>query len=467
MTDFDLIVLGAGPGGYRAAITASNAGMRTVLIEKNKAGGTCLQIGCIPSKILLDAAKWLEHGKSLAEAFAEPIPSFDYAKLICLSRKRVEIITNALGAAIKKNGVEVIEGEAKFINGNLVAVGENILSAKKIVIACGAVPKIPNFAPYPHHRVWTSRDALLSETSPERVVILGGGAIGCEFASFFSTLGIETTIIELMPRLLPLEDEDVSKTLERAFKKRGINVIAGAKIKSFWAKLDCATLSFETVREENVIRASHVLLATGIKPATEFLALEKTGVKLDERGFIRVNIPSYETDALGIYAIGDIISSSARPPLALAHVAEAEAKKVVAHIVGKTAQPINYGNIPICTFTIPEVASIGLTEEKAKEIKCPNPGHEIRARKIPYTALGKSTALNKREGFVKIVEHGDKFNGAYLRQIAGSQIVGECASEIIHILAEARNAEDTIDNMKSLIFQHPTWAELIQECLCV
>ena len=467
MADFDLAVIGAGPGGYAAAILAAKSKMKVALIEKTGVGGTCLQVGCIPSKILLDAAKWLEHGKSFAEALNGGLPNFDYAKLISLERERVAAITKSLEWLVTKAGdkeakVKIIKGEAKFLDSKTLEInGTDKLTAKRILIACGAMAKIFPGIPYPHERIWTNVEALKSKEPPTELIILGGGAIGCEFASFFSGLNIPVTIVELMWKLLPLEDADVSKEIERLFKKRGVKVVLSKK-----AEIEVYARGVRVkLTDGSVINGSHVLVATGIAPATENLELKNAGIVLNERGFIKVGLPDYQTNAQGIYAIGDAISADGRPPLALAHVAAAEAEKVVTHIAGITVEPIDYDNIPTCVFTIPEVANVGLTEEKARKMKCGNPNHEIFAKKIPYISLGRATALNQRDGFVKIVEHRDTFGKTKLRQIAGAQIIGEHASEIIHVFAAARHAEDSIDHLKNLIFQHPTYSELIAEVL--
>ncbi|MDO8600231.1 MAG: NAD(P)/FAD-dependent oxidoreductase [bacterium] len=470
MPDFDAAVIGAGPGGYVAAILAARAGLKTALIEKEEPGGTCLQIGCIPSKILLHAVHIQEQLKSFKEILDGPMPNYRYDGLLSFSRKKVRDITASLRGIIKREGVTLIGGTAQFANAKTLLLkkesGEDTIHATHIIIACGARAKtkadaLPDI-PYPHERVWTNREALTRTEKPDKVLILGGGAIGCEFASFFNGLGIPVTVIEFMPRILPGEDTDISKELAGAFKKRGIAVLTGRTAKTVEADTQSVRV---TLDDGSVQEGSHLIIAAGITPSSDGLNLEKAGVKLDARGFIPVALPSYTTDAKNIYAIGDIIAVPGRAHLALAHVASAEAENAVAAITGKKPEPIDYDNIPIATFTIPEVAHVGFTQEQADTLPCKNPHHKIDAYQIAYSALGRAYALGLTEGMVKIVEHQDIFNKNPIRRIAGTHIIGENASEIIHIAAEARHAEDSIPHMKRLILQHPTWSELYGEAL--
>lgn len=470
MTSKKVVVIGAGPGGYPTAILAAREGFETVLVEKNLLGGTCLQEGCIPSKILLDAAKRYEHFKAMEPALKDRrgVPVYDYGTLIQLSRERVAAITRGLEGTVKAAGVNILKGTAKFIGPKTLEVdvgsGTETLSADYIVIACGASAKVFPNIPYPHERVWTNREALTSSIRPEKILILGGGAIGCEFASFWGVLGIPTTILEAMPRLLPGEDPDVSRELTLGFKKRGISVVCERKAVTIEAAADAVRI---TLDDGTIHEGSHLLVAVGIVPEIAGLGLKNAGVAQDGRGFIQVTLPTYATTQEGVYAIGDAIAIPERAHPGLAHVASAEAESTVAAITEKTPEPINYDNIPVCTFTIPEVAHVGFTEEQAKNVACEFPGHEVRAERMRYTALGRALALGLPEGIVKLVEHRDTFRTKPLRRIAGACVVGEGASEIIHVVAEARNAQDSVDNMKRLVFQHPTWSELLGEALRV
>lgn len=463
----DLVVIGAGPGGYAAAILAAKKGLSVALVEKHKPGGTCLQVGCIPSKILLDAAKRWQQLSALSDVLMGAVPSFDPAKLSDLARSRVLQITEGLEQLIKNAGVDLIYGTASFSGEHEITVeadaGRQVMSAKHILIACGAAPRLIQDIPYPSPRVWTNTEALAIPEVPEHLIILGGGAIGCEFASFYRALGIPVTILETMPRILATEEIDVSRAMKNAFEDEGITVITGEKNLHIELRSDSGVNVF---RGDNTLCiGSHLLIAVGIVPKTEMLNLERAGVQKDERGFIRVSTPTYQTNIPDIYAIGDCISFLAMPHPPLAHVAAAEAERVVEHITGQTPHAIDYTNIPFCLFTNPEVAHVGLTEAQAKEMTCPHPGHKIRAVQVRYQSLGRATALGINDGFIKIIEHSDTFRSKPLRRIAGAHIVGEGASELIHVFAEARNAEDSISNMKNLIFQHPTWAELIGETL--
>ncbi|MDP3769465.1 MAG: dihydrolipoyl dehydrogenase [Candidatus Sungbacteria bacterium] len=462
----DLVVIGAGPGGYAAAILAAKKGMAVTLVEKNKPGGTCLQIGCIPSKILLDAAKRWEQLDALRDVLTGTLPLLDPAKLASFTRSRVAEITEGLEHLIKNAGVNLMYGTASFSDEHEITVesddGQKIIPTKHILIACGTGPRLIQGIPYPSPRVWTNTEALAIPEMPNHLIILGGGAIGCEFASFYRSLDIPVTILEAMPRLLPTEDIEVSREMKNTFEDHGITIVTGEKN----LRIDVQDSGVHVFRgDEALCTGSHILVAIGISPKMELLKLENVGVQKDDHGFIRVSTPTYQTNMPHIYAIGDCISFADMPHPSLAHVAAAEAEQVVQHMIGGALHPIDYMNIPFCLFTSPEVAHVGLTETQAKEMSCPYPGHTIRAVRVRYQSLGRAIALGVDQGFIKIVEHTDTFRSKPLRRIAGAHIVGEGASELIHIFAEARNAEDSITHMKRLIFQHPTWAELIGETL--
>src|SRR3989344_289795 len=463
-----VLVIGGGPGGYPAAILAARAGFEVTLVEQHALGGTCLQVGCIPSKILLDAAKRLEHFKALRSVLTGPVPEYDYAKLIALSRERVAKITAGLEGLVRSNGVAILKGIATFAGYKSVLVNTGYgsleaLTADYIIIACGASAKVFPNIPYPHERVWTTQEALTSITPPEKILILGGGAIGCEFASFFGALSIPTTVIEALPRILPLEDADISTELTRAFKTRGIEIVTRRKAETIGARNTGVHI---TLDDGAKYEGSHLLVAVGIVPATDALELARAEIEVNERKFIKVETPTYQTNIPGVYAIGDAIAIPGRQHPGLAHVASAEAEAVVAAVTGITPNPpIDYDNVPVCTFTLPEVAHVGFTKEQAETAACQYPGHKIREAKVKYTALGRATALGVTEGFVKLVMHQDTFREKALRRIAGAHLVGEDAADIIHVIAEARNAEDSLDNFKNLIFQHPTWGELLAEAV--
>nr|BAL54605.1 dihydrolipoamide dehydrogenase [uncultured prokaryote] len=464
----NVVVIGGGPGGYPCAVLLARSGFDTILVEKRALGGTCLQFGCIPSKTLINAAKRLKDLNDIRNTLMGDIPTIRYADLIKHSREKVENITAGLDGIMKLNGVKVVKGRARFKDRKRVFVekedGAEEFSPDYVVIAVGSRARMLPGVPYPHERVLTNIEVLSATTPPEKLIIVGGGAIGCEFASFFSALNIPVTIIEHMSRLLPQEDEDISRELQTIFRKNGISVITGRKV----TKTDVSSDSVRiTLDDQTVIEGSHILVAIGIAPATDDLGLEDAGIGVDERGYIPVRIPDYQVlkGPEGVYAIGDCISIPGRVHPCFAHVATREGEIVASVISGKPFDPLDYTNIPICTFTLPEVARIGLTEDEAKKITCSAPAHEVLSVKVRYGALGKGISLNHREGFIKIVEHRDKYHRKPIRQIAGAHIIGEGASELIHIIAASRHAEDSIGHMKGILFQHPTWSELIGEAL--
>ncbi len=463
-----VIVIGGGPGGYPCAVLLARAGFDTFLVEKNALGGTCLQLGCIPSKTIINAAKRVIELEDLSDVLNHKVPGLMYPELIKRSRQKVEAITSGLDGIMKSSGVKVIKGRARFKKGKTVVVqtddGIEGFSADYIVIATGSRARILPGLPYPHERVFTNKEILTNTKLPEKLIIIGGGAIGCEFASFFSSIGVPVTVVEHMSRLLPQEDQDVSRELQIIFKKKGVNILTGRKV----VKTDITTDSVRiTLDDEKVLEGSHILVAIGIVPATDDLGLEDAGIGVDERGFIPVKIPGYEVlkGPSGVFAIGDCISIPGRQHPCFAHVATREGEIVAGVISGRGIDHLDYANIPVCTFTIPEVARVGLTEDEAKNITCSAPNHEVLSAKVRYGALGKGISLDHREGLVKIVEHRDRYHRRPIRQIAGAHIIGEGASELIHIIAAARHAEDSVDHIKGLLFQHPTWSELIGEAI--
>lgn len=463
-----VVVIGGGPGGYPCAALLAREGFETYLIEKNALGGTCLQFGCIPSKALINTAKRMSELKSISNILDGALPSIKYPEFIKYSRQKVETITSGLDGIMKASGVKVIKGRARLRNGKVVVVqkddGRDELSPDYIVIATGSRARMLPGVPYPHERVLTNIEVLTATTQPEKLIIIGGGAIGCEFAGLFSALNIPVTIIEHMPRLLPQEDQDISRELQIIFRKKGISVFPGKKV----IKTDVSSQSVRVTLDDGTsVEGSHILVAIGIVPATDELGLDDAGIGVDERGYIPVKIPTYEIlkGPSGVFAIGDCISIPGRQHPCFAHVATREGEIVAGIISGRVVEPLDYGNIPVCTFTIPEVARVGLTEEEARNFACSALGHQVISAKVRYGALGKGISLDRTEGFVKIIEHRDTYYRKPIRQIAGAHIIGEGASEIIHIIAAARHAEDSIDHMKGVLFQHPTWSELIGEAL--
>ena len=449
---FDVIVLGGGPAGYVCAIRASQLGLETAVVEREKLGGVCVNIGCIPTKALLHSAlvaNTIAHeAKGLGIAVGEVATDFGVA--MKRSRKVSEQNSKGVGFLMKKNKVTVIPGTGVLQPGKKVAVGDDTYTATRgVVIATGSrVKGIPPAGLDLDGKVILSSDeALFLERAPATMAIVGAGAVGCEFADIFNSFGTQVTLIEALPRILPLEDAESSDALAKSFKKRKIKCLAGALVKQTTVGKDGAELLVETGGKTESTAVEVVLVAAGRGVNTENIGLEAIGVSTGAQGFIEVDHATLETAAAGYYAIGDV----AGPPM-LAHKGSREGVVVAERIAGHTPHPIKYDNIPRVTYCHPEVASIGLTEDQ-----CQEQGLDYQVGRFPFSANGRARASNATEGFVKIIR------GKAYGEILGAHIVGADASEMIHELAVARENEFTVEEIDLTVHAHPTLSEAIAE----
>ena len=449
---FDVIIVGGGPAGYVCAIRAAQLGLATAVVERDKLGGVCVNIGCIPTKALLHSAyvaNLVSHDAKELGVEVGPVKT-DYGVAMRRSRKVSEQNSKGVDFLMKKHKITVIKGNGALGRNRTVRVGKDEYQARKaVVIATGSrVKGIPQIGlEIDKSTVISSDEALFLEKPPASIAIIGAGAVGCEFADIFNAFGSKVTLIEALPRILPLEDAEASDVVTKSYKKRGITVLAGVKVKKATVRKDKVSLEIETGGKAETVDAEKVLMAAGRAVNTEELGLKEAGVQLTDRGFIKVNPGTLETTAPGIYAIGDV----AGPPM-LAHKGSREGVVVAELIVGHHPQPIKYDNVPSVTYCHPEVASIGLTEEQAKDQKL-----EYQVGKFPFSANGRARTAGETEGLVKIIR--DKKYG----EILGAHIVGGHASEMIHELAVARQNEYTVEEVDLAIHAHPTLSEAIAE----
>ncbi len=452
MATFDVIIIGGGPAGYVSAIRAAQLGLATAVVEKDKLGGVCVNIGCIPTKALLYSARTAQVITHEAKELGIEVGGVktDYGVAMKRSRKVAEQNSKGVEFLMKKHKITVLRGEGSLLPGRKVKVGGETHEAKKaVVIATGSrVKGIPQIGlEINKTTVISSDEALFLEKAPATLAVIGAGAVGCEFADIFSAFGSKVTLIEALPRILPMEDAESSDTVAKSFRKRSIEVIAGAKVTKADVGKDKVTLTLEAGGKTQTVEAEKVLMAAGRAVNTENLGLKEAGVQLTDRGFVKVNLATLETTAPGIYCIGDV----AGPPM-LAHKGSREGVVVAERIAGHTPHPIRYDNVPSVTYCHPEVASIGLTEEQCKEQKL-----DYQVGRFPFSANGRARASNETEGFVKIIR--DKKYG----EILGAHIVGGHASEIIHELGVARENEYTVEEVDLAIHAHPTLSEAIAE----
>ena len=455
MASFDVIFLGGGPAGYVGAIRCAQLGLNTAVVEREGLGGTCVLWGCIPAKALLEAAAYAEKMKKAPEFGV--IPSDIKLDLgIAVKRSRAVSTQNSKGVEFlfKKNKITWIKGTGKLSGKNAVSVKtadgkeEKHEAKKAVVISTGSRVKGLDKIGLELNKktVISSDEALIVEKAPKSITIVGAGAVGCEFADVFAAFGSQVTLVEVMPGILPVEDADSSKEVERAFKKRKIEVLTGAKISNVKVGKDSVSMSIEVGGAKKDVKSDMVLVAAGRAPNIEDIGLKEQGVQLTERGFIRIN-ERMETSVKGIYAIGDV----AGPPM-LAHKGEREGHIVAEIIAGKHAHPLDYSNVPGATYCHPEVASVGLTEEACKEKKI-----EYKVGKFAFSANGRARTSGETEGFVKIIR------GAKHGEILGAHIVGAHATEMIHELVLARTNEYTVEEIDLAIHAHPTLSEAIGE----
>jgi dihydrolipoamide dehydrogenase len=445
---YDLVIIGSGPGGYVAAIRAAQLGLSTAIVEKDAAlGGVCTLRGCIPTKALLHAADLLEetrHGADLG-VVAKDL-RFELAAAMKHKAKVVRQSSNGIAYLMKKNKVEVHTGFGSLTDAHTVSVsgpdGEKTLSAKFVIIATGSRPRALPIVPTDHETVLDSDSILELKEVPRSLVVIGSGAVGVEFASMFARFGSKTTVVEMLPRLVPVEDEEVSKELGRIYRKRGITCHTGAKMDQVDQSKDGVSVTFTVDGKQQKLDADKILIAVGRKPLTEGIGLEKTAIQPD-RGFIKVN-PWLQTDEPGVYAIGDIVLGTPQ----LAHVAMMEGIVAVGKIAGKTVRPIRPERIPNATYCHPEIGSVGLTEAKAREA-----GYELKVGKFPFTANSRASIVGQHDGFVKIVaeaKHGE---------ILGVHIIGPQATELVAEAVTAMELEGTVEELMFTIHAHPTLAE--------
>ena len=450
--NYDLIVIGSGPGGYVAAIRGAQLGFSVAVVERAELGGICLNWGCIPTKSLLKSAQVLEYAQH-AEAYGIQIAGAeaDFNAVIARSRGVADKMSKGIQYLFKKNNITVIAGTGKLAAGKQVEVtdaegNKTLYEAKHIILATGARSRVLPAIPQDGKRIIGYREALTLDHRPESMLVVGSGAIGSELAWFYNAMGTKVTLVEFMPNILPVEDEEVSKQIGRSFKKAGINVLVKSTVESIDTEGELLHVNVRNKKGElEVHEAEIVLSAVGIAPNVEGIGLEELGIEM-ERGKVKVD-DYYRTNVEGIYAIGDIVHGQAR-----AHVASAEAICCVEKMAGLNPEPIRYDNIPGCTYTTPEVASVGLTEAKALEA-----GYELKVGKFPFTASGKASAAGANEGFVKLI-----FN-ARDGKLLGAHLVGANVTEMIAELVVARQKGLTAHDLIKTVHPHPTMSEAVME----
>ncbi|MDR6775735.1 dihydrolipoyl dehydrogenase [Azospirillum palustre] len=448
---YDVIIIGGGPGGYVAAIRAAQLGLHTAVVERENLGGICLNWGCIPTKALLRSAEVLRNAKHANDyGLVIQNPGFDLDKVVQRSRKVANQLNNGVKHLLKKNKVTVIEGAAKLAGKGLVAVtkGEapvGTFGAKHIIIATGARARALPGLEEDGKLVWTYRKAMTPDVTPKSLLVIGSGAIGVEFASFYNELGAKVTVVEVMDRILPVEDEEISAMARKSFEKQGMRIITGGKAGNLRKSADSVTVTVEADGKIEDITVDRIIVAAGISPNTKNLGLEGTKVKL-ERGHIQTNAMC-ETDEPGVYAIGDVTGAPW-----LAHKASHEGVIVAEHIAGKYPHGLNILGIPGCTYSHPQIASVGLTEKKAKE-----KGYEVKVGRFPFIGNGKAIALGETEGMVKTV-----FD-AKTGELLGAHMIGAEVTELIQGYTVAKTIETTEAELMHTVFPHPTLSEMMHE----
>ncbi len=449
--NYDVIVIGGGPGGYVAAIRAAQLGLSTAVVERENLGGICLNWGCIPTKALLRSAEVLRNAKHAADyGLVIQNASFDLDKVVQRSRKVAGQLNGGVKHLLKKNKVAVIEGEAKLLGKGQVAVAKNGASvgtfgAKNIIIATGARARTLPGLEDDGKLVWTYRKAMTPDITPKSLLVIGSGAIGIEFASFYNELGAKVTVVEVVDRILPAEDEEISTFARKQFEKQGMRIITGAKAGNLRKTANNVTVAVEAGGKTEDITVDRVILAVGIAPNTENLGLENTKVQTD-RGHIKTN-QWCQTDEPGVYAIGDVTGAPW-----LAHKASHEGVITAEHIAGKHPHPLDVRNIPGCTYSHPQVASVGLTEKKAKEA-----GYDVRVGRFPFIGNGKAIALGEADGMVKTI-----FD-AKTGELLGAHMVGAEVTELIQGYTVAKTMETTEKELMETVFPHPTLSEMMHE----
>ena len=451
--DFDVLVIGGGPGGYVAAIRGAQLGLKVACVEADKLGGVCLNIGCIPTKALLSSAALVNDVKTAgAHGITFTGANVDLAPAQRRSRTIAEQLANGVGHLFKKNKITHIEGRGRLLGGGRVEVeaadgSRETYGAGHIILATGSRPRDIPVLPIDEDRIWSSTGALFRIEAPETLAVVGAGAVGMEFADIYNAYGTKVTVIEALDRILPLEDADSSAAVERSLKKRGVDFHTGAVVERADVAKKSVTLEFKDKGGElHTLKVQHVLSAVGRVPNTEDLGLEAAGVELDDHGFFIVD-ELMRTGAAGVYAIGDCAGNQL-----LAHKAMHEGVICVEAITGHAHGSVDYQNVPNCTYCNPEVASVGLTEEQAKE-----QGIDIDIGKFPWVANGRALAGGHSEGFVKVIR------GSQYSEILGAHIVGTHATELIGEFVVGRHLEATVEEMDRAMHPHPTLSEAIAE----
>jgi len=450
--DFDLIVIGSGPGGYVAAIRASQLGMKVGVVEKENVGGVCLNWGCIPTKSLLKSAQAFEYAKH-ADSYGVSISGEvkpDFEKMVKRSRDVAEGMSKGVQFLFKKNKIEIVNGYGKLKKAGEIEVEDSdgkkkTIKAKHIILATGARSKELPSLKQDGEKIIGYRQAMTLKKQPKSMVVVGSGAIGSEFANFYNSIGTDVTLVEFLPNVVPNEDEEVSKALARSFKKSKMKVMLKSSVEKVDTSGKLCKVTIKTPKGEETVEAEVVLSAVGVAPNIENIGLEDAGVEV-EKGKIKVD-DFYKTTVDGVYAIGDIVGGPA-----LAHVASAEGIACVEKIAGLNPNPIDYGNVPGCTYTSPEVSSVGMTEAQAKDA-----GYEIKVGKFPYTASGKASAAGEKDGFVKLI-----FDEKY-GELLGAHMIGGNVTEMIAEMVVARKLEITGHELMKTIHPHPTMSEAIME----
>ena len=448
MSNYDVIVLGSGPGGYVTAIRASQLGLKTAVVEKESLGGVCLNWGCIPTKALLKSAQvfeYLNHADDYGLS-AENVTQ-DFKKIIARSRNVASGMSKGVTFLMKKNKIDVLKGFGKVKKNNIVSVDGNEYTAKHIIIATGARSRILPSIEQDGKQIIGYREAMTLEKQPKSITIVGSGAIGIEFAYFYNSLGTDVTVVEYLPNIVPLEDSDISKELEKSFKKKGINIMTSSEVMSVEKTKNKVIALVKNNGEEIKIESEILLSAVGIKSNIENIGLEEVGIATDKDKILVDKY--YSTNIPGYYAIGDVVAGPA-----LAHVASAEGILCVEKIAGHNVTPIDYGNIPGCTYCSPEISSVGLTEKQAIE-----KGYKIKVGKFPFSASGKASASGTKEGFVKVIF--DEKYGEWL----GCHMIGAGVTDMIAEAVLGRKLETTGTEVLKAIHPHPTMSEAVMEAV--
>ena len=443
---YNIIVIGSGPGGYVAAIRASQLGKKVAIVEKAELGGVCLNWGCIPTKALLKSAQVFTYCKNAAHygVAVEGEVKPDFEKIVARSRTVADTMSKGVAFLMKKNNIDILTGWGRLAGEGKVEVDGAVYEADAVILATGARPRQMPFMPVDGEHVISSKEALTLPRLPQSMIVVGSGAIGSEFACLYASLGVKVTVVEYMPQMMPLEDEEVAKAMERSFRKMRATVLTSTTVKAVRVEDGICHVDIEGKKGAETLQAEVVLSAVGVKSNIENIGLEEMGITV-ERDKVVVD-EHYQTSARGVYAIGDIIATPA-----LAHVASAEAIHCVEHICGLEPDAVDYSTIPSCVFTTPEVASVGMTEQQARD-----KGIEYKVGRFPFTASGKATAAGDRDGFVKLIFDNEE-------RLIGAHLVGATVTEMLGEPTLAKRLGATAHTIAKTIHSHPTMHEGLME----